>query len=76
MELGNTRQLTFRLPEVLIERVEDCVTSIQEKSGMNVTRADVVRLLITRALDIAGCDLHKLFGAPPSRSKKARSRRK
>jgi hypothetical protein len=71
MDLALTKQLTFRLPQTLVDRVEDCVTSIQEKSGMNVTRADVVRLLLTRALDSAGCDLQQLFAAPP----KARRRR-
>jgi hypothetical protein len=61
-----TRQLTFRLPEVLITRVEDCVTTIQEQSGMKVTRADVVRLLLTRALDLTHCDLRALFATPPA----------
>jgi hypothetical protein len=66
-----TKQLTFRLPEALLDRVEECVTTIQEKSG---TRTDVVRLLLTRALDLAGCDLHELFAASPAKPRRRRSR--
>jgi hypothetical protein len=64
-----TKQLTFRLPESLIERVESCVASIQKQSGLTVTRADVVRMLLTRALDETGCNLKRLF-TPPARRRK------
>lgn len=72
-----TRQLTFRLPETLIERVEDCLTRMQQKSGINLTRADVVRMLLTHALDEAACDVKRLFSPspqPPSQRRKARPR--
>jgi hypothetical protein len=59
-----TRQLTFRLPEPLIERVENCVDHFQ-RTGLNVTRADVVRLLITHALDMTRCNLRKLLSSAP-----------
>ena len=73
MATESTRQLTFRLPEELIARVESCVSVIQERSGFSITRADVVRMLITRALDEAGHDLQRLF---PARTAKPRSRRR
>lgn len=63
MSTETTRQLTFRLPEDLIARVESCVTHMQERSGFSITRADVVRMLLTRALDEAGCDFQRLFPA-------------
>lgn len=69
-----TRQLTFRLPETLIERVEDCLTRMQQKSGINLTRADVVRMLLTHALDETACDVKRLFA--PSSPSSSRDRRK
>jgi hypothetical protein len=71
--IAQTKQLTFRLPEALIDRVEDCVARIQTKSGFNVTRADVVRMLLTHALDDAACDLTRLFN-PPTRTRKREPR--
>ena len=70
--IDQTKQLTFRLPEALIARVEDCVSRIQVQSGFNVTRADVVRMLLTHALDDAACDLQRLLN--PRRAKKREPR--
>jgi hypothetical protein len=69
-----TTQLTFRLPDDLVTRVEDCVARIRETSRLNITRAEVVRLLLTRALDSVGCDLNELIAAPakPRRSRRRR----
>jgi hypothetical protein len=42
------KQLSFRLPEGLIDRVERCTEDLQAE-GLEVTRADVVRLLLRHA---------------------------
>ena len=62
----STRQLTFRLPEPLIDRVEDCVSKLH-RTGLDVTRADVVRMLLKHALDVTGCNIKKLLATKPSR---------
>lgn len=49
-----TKQLTFRLPVTLIDRLEECVDRIQ-RAGLAVSRADVVRMLLLRALDAGNC---------------------
>jgi hypothetical protein len=56
-----TKQFSFRLPEGLVERVERCTVDIQ-KTGLEVTRADVVRLLLKHALDNTHCKLELLLG--------------
>jgi hypothetical protein len=55
------RQFSFRLPEALVERVEGCAEEIRAK-GLEVTRADVVRLLLKHALDTTHCKLELLVG--------------
>ncbi len=44
-----TKQLSFRLPKALVDRVDRCVRE-SEASGLDLTRADVVRLLLNYAL--------------------------
>lgn len=47
-----TQQTAFRLPVSLLGRLDHHVEHLRaEQPGMNITRADVVRLLLTRALD-------------------------
>lgn len=47
-----TQQVGFRLPEDLLERVDEFAERMKENSpGMTVTRADAVRVLLTKALD-------------------------
>jgi len=60
------RQFSFRLPEPLVARVESCAEKIR-KSGLDVTRADVVRLLLKHALDATNCDLNLLLSTKPTR---------
>jgi hypothetical protein len=55
------RQFSFRLPEGLVERVEGCTEEIRA-AGLDVTRADVVRLLLNHALDTTHCKLELLVG--------------
>jgi len=47
-----TRQVAFRLPVELVERLDALAKRMQDESpGLRVTRADVVRLLLTSALN-------------------------
>jgi hypothetical protein len=62
-----SRQFSFRLPGALVDRIEDC-TDTMRSTGLEVTRADVVRLLITHALDVTHCKLSLLLGKPAKRS--------
>ena len=55
------KQFSFRLPEALMERVEQCMTELRE-TGLEVTRADVVRLLLKHALDATQCKIGILLG--------------
>lgn len=55
-----TRQLAFRLPLSLIERIEACEQQIRQ-TGLNLSRTDVVRLLLTYALNKSQSDLKELL---------------
>jgi hypothetical protein len=56
-----TQQFSFRLPGQLIGRVEGCVKELRSM-GLDVNRADVVRLLLNHALDTTHCKLNLLVG--------------
>jgi hypothetical protein len=62
------KQFSFRLPESLVERVEGCTKEIRA-AGLDVTRADVVRLLLKHALDATHCKLELLVGGKSSRKR-------
>jgi sulfate adenylyltransferase subunit 1 (EFTu-like GTPase family) len=52
--MAETQQTAFRLPVDLIERLDKHVKRLQDAApGMNITRADAVRVLLTRGLDEA-----------------------
>jgi len=68
---GASKQFSFRLPESLIDRVEECRQGLLD-AGLEVNRADVVRLLLKHALDATHCDHRVLFG---NRSARDRTRR-
>ena len=59
-----TRQFAFRLSHDLILRLEDCERRIHE-TGLRLSRTDVVRLLLTYALDQSRGELGELI--PPAR---------
>lgn len=67
------KQFSFRLPEGLVERVEGCTEEIRA-TGLEVTRADVVRLLLKHALDTTHCKLELLFGKRPRKRKRSAQR--
>ena len=63
MEMPNhspAKQMSFRLPEELVERVEQCMKTLRH-AGLDVTRADVVRMLLKHALDATHCRLDRLI---------------
>lgn len=72
MELDESaRQFSFRLPKNLVDRLEDCMTELRA-TGLEVTRADVVRLLLKHALDATQCKVERLLG--PGTKKRTRAR--
>jgi hypothetical protein len=66
------KQFSFRLSDSLVQRVEQCREGLQA-TGLEVNRADVVRLLLKHALNATHCDHRALLGEGPPRK---RSRRK
>jgi hypothetical protein len=68
------RQFSFRLPGSLVERVEGCMQEMRE-AGLDVTRADVVRILLKHALDATHCKLDLLFGRTAAKSRRTRRRK-
>jgi hypothetical protein len=68
-----SKQFSFRLPEGLVERVEECAVGMRAK-GLGVTRADVVRLLLNHALDTTKCKLSLLL--QPRSARKAPRRKR
>lgn len=61
-----SQQFSFRLPEILVQRVERCADGLRAM-GLDVTRADVVRLLLNHALETTQCRLNLLLRSPPQR---------
>ena len=65
-----TKQLSFRLPKALVDRVDRCVRDC-ESSGLDLTRADVVRLLLNYALTATDGKLDQLIEAKPQSRRRA-----
>ena len=50
--MADSKKMTaFRLDEALLKRLDRHAARLAEQTGLPVTRADVVRLLLTRGLD-------------------------
>jgi hypothetical protein len=60
--MGNDRRKPFclRLSPDLTERVDECAERLR-KSGLPVSRTDVARMLIARALDSVHCNAEVLL---------------
>jgi hypothetical protein len=67
-----SKQFSFRLPGDLVDRVEACADGIRAQ-GLEVSRADVVRLLLNHALEVTRCKLDLLLR---SRANKRSMRRR
>jgi hypothetical protein len=65
---ATARQFSFRLPEPLVERLERCTKALRT-AGLDVTRADVVRMLLRHALEATHCKLDLLIGGAASKKK-------
>jgi hypothetical protein len=61
-----SKQFSFRLPESLVQRVEHCAEAMRQ-SGLDVTRTDVVRLLLNHALDATKCKMSLLLRPTPAK---------
>jgi hypothetical protein len=47
----NDRQVAFRLPNELVDLIDDYAANLSGRTpGMNITRADVVRMFLVRGL--------------------------
>ena len=68
-----SKQFSFRLPEGLVQRVEECAEEMRA-SGLEVTRADVVRLLLNHALNATKCRLDQLLRPLSTKSRAHRKR--
>jgi hypothetical protein len=58
------KPFSLRLSPELVVRVDECAERLRA-SGLAVSRTDVARMLIVRALDVLGGDLKKLLSAAP-----------
>ncbi len=56
----SSKQYTFRLPDKLVARIDECLERIRA-TGLTVSRTDVVRMLIKHALDTIRCDVEGLL---------------
>ena len=67
------KPFSLRLPPELVVRVDECAGRLRA-SGLAVSRTDVARMLIVRALDVMGSDLptllsaHSIAPSPPAES--------
>ncbi|RYE78983.1 MAG: hypothetical protein EOO74_04445 [Myxococcales bacterium] len=60
------KQLSFRLPGALVDRIHHCMAELRA-SGLEVNRADMVRLLLQHALDATQCKVELLLGGRRAR---------
>jgi hypothetical protein len=68
-----SKQFSFRLPEALVTQIEQCAEGIRAK-GLDVSRADVVRLLLNHALVSTKCKLNLLLGTGATKAAARRGR--
>jgi hypothetical protein len=59
------KPFSLRLSPDLVVRVDECADRLRA-SGLAVSRTDVARMLIVRALDVLGGDPEKLLSAVPA----------
>ena len=55
-----SKQLSLRLPTSLIHKLETCGEHFRAH-GLDMTRSDVVRLLLNHALEATKCNLQSLL---------------
>ena len=68
-----SKQFSFRLPEALVDQIEECTAGIRAQ-GLDVSRADVVRLLLNHSLQTTRCKLELLLRPPAGKKAQPRKR--
>ena len=59
--MADSKKMTaFRLDEALLRRLDRYAERLGRETGLPVNRADVVRLLLTRSLDMAEKEQQKV----------------
>ncbi len=66
------KPFSLRLSHDLVVRVDACAARLRE-SGLAVSRTDVARMLIVRALDVIGSDPQTLLWTAPITTPPGRS---
>ena len=61
---SSKKPFSLRLPPELVIRVDECAGRLRA-SGLAVSRTDVARMLIVRALDVMGSDPQTLLATVP-----------
>ena len=72
-QMDTSKQYSFRLPEKLVQRVDQCAEEMRT-SGLDVTRADVVRLLLKHALNATNGELRLILRPQSATSSPERAR--
>jgi hypothetical protein len=54
-----SRQFSLRLPASLVDQLETCMAEFKSQ-GLDMSRTDVVRLLLNHSLKATKCKLHLL----------------
>ena len=68
--MEHDRQVAFRLSSSLVEEIDARADELRASApGMRVTRADVVRAILVRALESEGLQSPELFPKPPVRER-------
>lgn len=57
---GPTKQLAFRLPLTMVAELDRCTADLAQ-AGLPLPRAEVVRMLLSRAVDAVGGDPQRLL---------------
>lgn len=66
-------QTAFRLPAELLAQVDRYAELVSEQTGLGVTRAEAVRVLLTAGLQASGAGLRDLKAGTPARSRPRKS---
>lgn len=62
---SSAKPFSLRLAPDLMKRVDECAERLRS-SGLAVSRTDVARMLIVRALDVMGTDPQTLLSTVPT----------
>lgn len=67
-----SRQFSLRLPVSMVDQLEHCMAEMKSQ-GLEMSRTDIVRLLLNHSLRATKCKLHLLVpGAVKAASRRSR----